>query len=181
MRSTRQCDNTSHAESVEPAQLATAHERASPCDKADHRTQDNDTSNGDTVREHPASAAVAGEAGPLEVQGLPRDSAVLVVKRGPNAGSWFSLDLPVMSAGRDPGSDIFLDDISVSRHHADFRRDSGQIRVVDVDSLNGTYVNRKRVDSVVLTDGDEIQMGNFRLVYLTHVPRVDSYDIDGVG
>jgi pSer/pThr/pTyr-binding forkhead associated (FHA) protein len=138
------------------------------------------TINGDTVNQHTGSSAVADEAGTLELQGLPRDSAVLVVRRGPNAGSWFSLNLPVMSAGRHPNSDIFLDDISVSRHHAEFRRDSGQIRVVDVGSLNGIYVNDEAVDSVVLTNGDEIRMGNFRLVYLTHAPRVDSYDIDDI-
>ena len=102
-----------------------------------------------------------------EVQGLPSDSAPLVVKRGPNAGSRFLLDQPVTSAGRHPSSDIFLDDVTVSRRHAEFRRDTGEIRVVDIDSLNGTYVNREAVDSVVLTNGDEIQMGKFRLLFLT--------------
>ena len=101
------------------------------------------------------------------VEGLPRGSALLVVKRGPNAGSRFLLDRPVTSAGRYADSDIVLDDITVSQHHAEFRRENRKFQVVDVDSLDGTYVNRELVDSAVLANGDEIQMGKFRLVFLT--------------
>ena len=104
-------------------------------------------------------------------KGLPSGSAMLVVKRGPNAGSLFRLDQPVTSAGRHPDSGIFLDDVSVSRRHAEFRREKGECVVVDTASLNGTYVNRKRVESVALANGDEIQMGKFRLVFLTRPPR----------
>ena len=93
-------------------------------------------------------------------------SAILVVKRGPNAGSRFPLHQPVTSAGRDPRSDIFLDEATVSRRHAEFRSERGELRVVDIDSLNGTYVNGQLIDSAVLTNGDEIQMGKFRLVLL---------------
>jgi hypothetical protein len=100
-------------------------------------------------------------------KGSPSGSALLVVKRGPNAGSRFRLDQPVTSAGRHPDSDIFLDDVSVSRRHAEFRRENGEYLVVDTGSLNGTYVNRKPVESVALASGDEIQMGKFRLVFLT--------------
>jgi pSer/pThr/pTyr-binding forkhead associated (FHA) protein len=114
---------------------------------------------------HPEGAASG-------LQGLPSGSAVLVVKRGPNVGSRFVLDRPSTSAGRHPGSDIFLDDITVSRRHAEFRCENGQFRIVDADSLNGTYVNRQPVDSAVLANGDEIQIGNFRLVFLT-VPTTD--------
>ena len=103
--------------------------------------------------------------------GLPSGSAVLVVKRGPNAGTRFRLDRPVTAAGRHADSDIFLDDVSVSRRHAEFRREKGECVVVDTASLNGTYVNRKRVESVALANGDEIQMGKFRLVFLTRPPR----------
>jgi len=98
---------------------------------------------------------------------LPSDSLLLVVKRGPNAGSRFRLDQPVTSAGRHPDSDIFLDDVSVSRRHAEFRSENGEYLVVDTGSLNGTYVNRKPAESVALANGDEIQMGKFRLVFLT--------------
>jgi pSer/pThr/pTyr-binding forkhead associated (FHA) protein len=101
------------------------------------------------------------------VDGLPPGSALLVVKRGPNAGSRFLLDRPTTSAGRHPDSDIFLDDVTVSRRHAEFRRDGSEFVVVDVGSLNGTYVNREPVDTAVLANGDEVQIGKFRLVFLT--------------
>lgn len=101
------------------------------------------------------------------VEGLPAGSALLVVKRGPNAGSRFLLDQATTSAGRHPDSDIFLDDVTVSRRHAEFRLDSAEFQVVDVGSLNGTYVNREPVDSAVLANGDEVQIGKFRLVFLT--------------
>jgi pSer/pThr/pTyr-binding forkhead associated (FHA) protein len=94
-------------------------------------------------------------------------TSVLVVKRGPNAGSRFLLDQPTTSAGRHPDSDIFLDDVTVSRRHAEFRLETDEFHVVDVGSLNGTYVNREPVDSAVLANGDEVQIGKFRLVFLT--------------
>ena len=110
----------------------------------------------------PTDAAEAG----VGKDGLPSSSLLLVVKRGPNAGSRFRLDQPVTSAGRHPDSGIFLDDVSVSRRHAEFRRENGECVVVDTGSLNRTYVNRKPVESVALATGDEIQMGKFRLVFL---------------
>jgi pSer/pThr/pTyr-binding forkhead associated (FHA) protein len=101
------------------------------------------------------------------VDALPTGSALLVVKRGPNAGSRFLLDRDTTSAGRHPDSDIFLDDVTVSRRHAEFRREGGEFVVIDVGSLNGTYVNREPVDQAVLAGGDEVQIGKFRLVFLT--------------
>ncbi len=101
------------------------------------------------------------------VDALPNGSALLVVKRGPNAGSRFLLDRDVTTAGRHPDSDIFLDDVTVSRRHVEFRREGGGFSVHDVGSLNGTYVNRERIDSAVLAGSDEVQIGKFRLVYLT--------------
>ena len=101
------------------------------------------------------------------VEALPPGSALVVVKRGPNAGSQFLLDLPVTSVGRHPGSDIFLDDVTVSRRHAEFRWENDEFHVVDVGSLNSTYVNREPVDSAVLVNGDEVQIGKFRLTFLT--------------
>lgn len=101
------------------------------------------------------------------IEGLPAGAALLVVRRGPNAGSRFLLDQQSTSAGRHPSSDIFLDDVTVSRRHAEFRQvDGGGYEVVDVGSLNGTYVNRETVDGAVLANGDEVQIGKFRLVYL---------------
>jgi pSer/pThr/pTyr-binding forkhead associated (FHA) protein len=93
-------------------------------------------------------------------------SAMLVVKRGPNAGSRFPLRQAVSSVGRDPRSDIFLDDVTVSRRHAEFRSERGELQLVDNGSLNGVYVNGQPIDSAVLTNGDVIQMGKFRLVLL---------------
>ena len=101
------------------------------------------------------------------VDALVPGSALLVVKRGPNAGSRFLLDQDVTTAGRHPDSDIFLDDVTVSRRHAEFRREGTGYTVHDVGSLNGTYVNRERIDAVPLAGGDEVQIGKFRLVYLT--------------
>ncbi|MFE1513841.1 oxoglutarate dehydrogenase inhibitor Odhl [Corynebacterium bovis] len=103
---------------------------------------------------------------PSGVEALPSGSALLVVKRGPNAGSRFLLDQDTTAAGRHPDSDIFLDDVTVSRRHAEFRRNGEEYEVVDVGSLNGTYVNREPKNSAVLSNGDEIQIGKFRLVFL---------------
>ncbi len=113
----------------------------------------------------PSSAEDAVELG---LEGLPSGGALLIVKRGPNAGARFLLDRDFTSAGRHPDSDIFLDDITVSRRHAEFRRENGIFRIVDAGSLNGTYINRQPVDSAVPpANRDEIQIGKFRLVFLT--------------
>ena len=101
------------------------------------------------------------------VDGLPAGTALLVVKRGPNAGSRFLLDKDVTTAGRHPESDIFLDDVTVSRRHASFERKNELFIVRDVGSLNGTYLNRERIDEAALSSGDEVQIGKFRLVFLT--------------
>ena len=97
---------------------------------------------------------------------LPPGSALLVVKRGPNAGSRFLLDAETTTAGRHPESDIFLDDVTVSRRHAEFAREGGSFVVRDVGSLNGTYLNRERIEAAGLAGGDEVQIGKYRLVFL---------------
>jgi hypothetical protein len=97
---------------------------------------------------------------------LPAGTALLVVSRGPNAGSRFLLDSDLTLAGRHPDSDIFLDDVTVSRRHAEFYRSGTRFTVRDVGSLNGTYVNRERIEETDLTGGDEVQVGKFRLVFL---------------
>ncbi len=101
---------------------------------------------------------------PEELEG---GRAVLIVKRGPNAGSKFFLDTDSTAIGRHPESAIFLDDITVSRKHAEIRRGSEGFTLHDVGSLNGTYVNRERVEEADLHSGDEIQIGKFKLVFLT--------------
>lgn len=108
------------------------------------------------------------ETSAVGTENLEDGQALLVVKRGSNAGARFLLDQDTTTAGRHPGADIFLDDVTVSRRHAEFRKnDEGQFEVVDVGSLNGTYVNREPRNSQVLEVGDEIQIGKFRLVFIT--------------
>jgi pSer/pThr/pTyr-binding forkhead associated (FHA) protein len=99
------------------------------------------------------------------VDALPAGHALLVVQRGPGAGNRFLLDLDLVTAGRHPESEIFLDDVTVSRRHAEFHRTGSDFSVRDVGSLNGTYVNRDRIDQVALKDGDEVQIGKYRLVF----------------
>jgi hypothetical protein len=101
------------------------------------------------------------------VDALPGGHALLVVQRGPGAGSRFLLDEDQVNAGRHPDSQIFLDDVTVSRRHAEFHRNGEEFTVSDAGSLNGTYVNRDRIDRVQLKDGDEVQIGKYRLVFFS--------------
>ena len=98
---------------------------------------------------------------------LPEGAAMLLVRKGPNAGSRYVLDAEVTRAGRHPDSDIFLDDITVSRRHAEIIRRADGYSLRDTGSLNGTYVNRDRVEESKLAHGDEVQIGKFKLVFLT--------------
>jgi hypothetical protein len=123
------------------------------------------------VGSEPETDSFSTEAHQGAVDALTPGSALLVVKRGPNAGSRFLLDQDVTTAGRHPDSDIFLDDVTVSRRHAEFRREGNGYTVHDVGSLNGTYVNREPIDAAPLSGGDEVQIGKFRLVYLTAAVR----------
>jgi pSer/pThr/pTyr-binding forkhead associated (FHA) protein len=100
------------------------------------------------------------------VRDLKPGQACVIVRRGPAAGTKFTMDGDVVTVGRHPQSDIFLNDITVSRRHAELRRAGGKYEVTDLGSLNGTYVNRARVDSSVLSSGDELQIGKFRLLFL---------------
>ncbi|MCB1293198.1 glycogen accumulation regulator GarA [Gordonia sp. (in: high G+C Gram-positive bacteria)] len=119
------------------------------------------------IKELDAHAGAPSETADTAVERLSPGTALLVVKRGPNAGSRFLLDQATTSAGRHPDSDIFLDDVTVSRRHAEFRLGDNEFQVVDVGSLNGTYVNREPVDTASLSSGDEVQIGKFRLVFLS--------------
>ena len=91
---------------------------------------------------------------------------LFVVTQGPKSGARYALDDDTVTLGRHPESDIFLDDITVSRRHAEVRRHGVQYRVRDVGSLNGTYINRDRVDEQELHEGDELQVGKFKLVFV---------------
>jgi pSer/pThr/pTyr-binding forkhead associated (FHA) protein len=101
-----------------------------------------------------------------ELVEIPHGAGVLVVKRGPNMEGRYLLSEGVTEAGRHPESDIFLDDITVSRRHAEITHTAGEFVLRDVGSLNGTYVNRERIEEARLAPGDEVQIGKFKLVYL---------------
>jgi Inner membrane component of T3SS, cytoplasmic domain/zinc-ribbon domain len=91
---------------------------------------------------------------------------MVVVRRGPNAGSRYLLDRDRTTIGRHPDSDIFLDDITVSRRHALIERERGTYRIADAGSLNGTYVEHERIDSAPLSHLDELQVGRFVLTFV---------------
>jgi len=104
----------------------------------------------------------------VSLDDVPQGAGVLVVKRGPNAGTRYVLTEALTSVGRHPESDLLLDDVTVSRRHVELRRTAGGYTVRDVGSLNGTYLNRERIDSEVqVQNGDELQVGKFRLMFLT--------------
>ncbi|MGH9190401.1 MAG: FHA domain-containing protein [Acidimicrobiales bacterium] len=122
-----------------------------------------------TVTFAPVEASADGVEEELSVTlgELGESTAVLVVKRGPNAGSKFVLNSGVTTAGRHPDSDVFLDDITVSRRHAEIVASHAGYTVRDAGSLNGTYVNRERIEEGPLANGDEVQIGKFRLVFFS--------------
>jgi pSer/pThr/pTyr-binding forkhead associated (FHA) protein len=107
----------------------------------------------------------AGEEFPFPGEHLDPGQGLLMVTRGPNAGSTFLIEKDVTTAGRNTQSDVFLDDVTVSRKHAEIRRSGSEFFIHDVGSLNGTYVNRERVDMSKLASGDELQIGKFRLTF----------------
>lgn len=118
-----------------------------------------------TPEEDPRTLEISAEDADA-VGSLPAGNALLIVTRGPDVGARHLLDKEVVTAGRSPKSDIFLDDITVSRHHAEFVMREGQVTLVDKGSLNGTYVNRTLVDqAAVLRPGDEVQIGKFRMLF----------------
>ena len=134
---------------------------------------------GDTTKTIPAMTVEDRESDLLSpdeeaaVKALPRGSALLIVQRGSNAGSRYLLNTDVVTAGRHQASEIFLDDISVSRKHATFTRTRQGVVVKDLGSLNGTYVNRDLVDECLLRPGDEVQLGKFRLVFFASAQGMD--------
>jgi len=118
--------------------------------------------------ETPAEQGEAGlsAADQATVEALQSGTALLIVRHGPTAGARFLLDADVTTVGRHPGNDIFLDDVTVSRKHAQFVRTSEGFVVRDVGSLNGTYVGRERIDREArLRTGDEVQIGKFRFLF----------------
>jgi pSer/pThr/pTyr-binding forkhead associated (FHA) protein len=111
------------------------------------------------------------------IAALPSRSALLVVRRGPNIGARFLLDADVTTVGRHPEADIFLDDVTVSRRHAEFIRHGSSFQVKDLGSLNGTYFDGVRIDTALLSDGAEVQVGKFRLTF--YASRLDLAHLAG--
>ncbi len=99
------------------------------------------------------------------IDALPSGSALLIVRKGPNAGARFLLDQDSTVAGRHPAADIFLDDVTVSRRHAEFVRHGTAFEVKDMGSLNGTYFDGVLIDQALLHDGAEVQVGKFRMTF----------------
>jgi len=137
------------------------------------RRPDNSHLNADTTasftEEFAAQLAAMEGGSTLEersaIGALPSGSALLVVRRGPNIGARFLLDADVTTAGRHPSAEIFLDDVTVSRKHAQFLRHGTAFEVKDLGSLNGTYFDGVRIDTALLSDGAEVQIGKFRLTF----------------
>lgn len=96
---------------------------------------------------------------------LPSGAALLLVRSGPTAGARYLLDTDVTTVGRHPEADLFFDDVTVSRRHAEIIRDGVRFDIVDQRSLNGTYVNGERVDRASLANGAEVRIGKFRLTF----------------
>jgi len=120
-----------------------------------------------TITLMPDTDTEASEEVNLPIEDLEEGKAIVVIRRGPDAGTRFTLDKDVVTCGRHPDSDIFLDDVTVSRKHAEIRRGDAGFTLSDVGSLNGTFVNRNRVETSPLSNADEIQIGKFKLVFFT--------------
>ena len=141
-----------------PACGAEVSEGAERCGECDVRTEG-------TTESFEAVAETPGLAYSVDVDSV--TSPVLVVRKGVEVGERFHLDQPEITIGRDPASDIFLNDVTVSRQHARLMLADGSVTIEDAGSLNGTYVNDSLVESAVLTSGDLLQIGRFQMVFLS--------------
>lgn len=141
------------------------------CSRCGHRNAPDDrfcANCGHHLRDDTAAmAAVEAEDGgvafPFPDEPLRSGQALLLVRTGAAAGSTYLVETEVTTLGRDPASDVFLDDVTVSRKHAEIRRQADGFYVHDLGSLNGTYVARERVEITKLADGDELQIGRYKL------------------
>jgi len=137
------------------------------CARCGVRFEGEDASLGETAVGLPAVEAEAEDEVEvsLPTEPLEAGSALLVIKKGPDAGMSFTINRNVIVVGRHPESDIFLDDVTVSRRHAEIRREGNAFNLLDTGSLNGTYLNHERIETSLLENGDEIQIGKFRLLF----------------
>jgi pSer/pThr/pTyr-binding forkhead associated (FHA) protein len=98
---------------------------------------------------------------------LPEGCALLIVQKGPNSGARYLLNTEKLTIGRNPKNEIFLDDVTVSRVHATLERSGKGFTITDSGILSGSYVNGQRSDSAALVHGDQIQIGKYRLIYIS--------------
>lgn len=113
----------------------------------------------------PTDANALSDEEVLAVESLPSGNALLIVRRGPNKGARFLLDSDLVSVGRHPNADIFLDDVTVSRRHSEVSRAGVAFAIKDLSSLNGTYFEGKRVESSDLFNGAEVQIGKYHFTF----------------
>ena len=109
----------------------------------------------------------SGELRAVDLEEVTHESATLVIRSGGGrAGEAFNISGERMTIGRSPDAEVFLDDVTVSRNHALLVRRRDGLYIDDLGSLNGTYVNQRRIESHRLQDGDELQVGKYKLTYL---------------
>jgi hypothetical protein len=142
-------------------------EESAFCARCGTRFEQDDAYHGDTMVGLPAVETENEEEVEvtLPIEPLEEGNAILVIKKGPDAGMRFVINRDVIIIGRHPESDIFLDDITVSRRHAEISREGSDFSLLDTGSLNGTYLNHERIEVSSLNNGDEIQIGKFRLLF----------------
>jgi hypothetical protein len=142
-------------------------EAANYCSKCGAMLVHDPASEGDTTMTYTPEEGDEGEGPPIAEEITAEGPALVVRAGGGRAGEHFSPEGERTTIGRSPDCDIFLDDVTVSRKHAVLLTSGGRFTIEDQGSLNGTYVNRRRIDSAPLSDGDELQIGKYRLTFLT--------------
>lgn len=153
---------------VDSQQMHPSDENAAPANHTQAHPILNDTTASFSRELAAQLVAIDGDISDEEAEAitaLPSGSALLIVRRGPNSGARFLLDADVAIAGRHPDAEIFLDDVTVSRRHAEFARHGTSFQVKDLGSLNGTYYDGVRIETALLSDGAEVQVGKFRLTF----------------
>jgi hypothetical protein len=141
-------------------------EAANYCSKCGAMLVRDPASEGDTTMTFTPEEGEEGEGPPLAEEITAEGPALVVRAGGGRAGEHFSPEGERTTIGRSPDCDIFLDDVTVSRKHAVLVQDDGRFTIEDQGSLNGTYVNKRRIESSPLSDGDELQIGKYRLTFL---------------